>query len=336
MGNKNVFDNISMNYEYMNKMMVKEIKLASEHNGLTGSFREDMWLDFFRRIVPKKFALSKGVIIIDSKGNSSKEVDICIYDEQYTPYVFQYNNLKFIPIEAVAVAIQCKSTSIDDKDLKEWSKSIKRLQSNCSGIARMATGHTIQATNQTQKKTTPIIILTSLFENPKNKKESVEIERLRNYYDFILSLEIDEKDEIKEEKFKLTVNYENNSLGWWSEKLNNNKYNTKIDLSEENYDKEENKVMPISLIGSIDDNTYDILEKKLNLFYKIKKIKERDTKVYSSKVTLKDFRVEGNDILSLNLQLNQLLMLLNNPMLFPHYAYAKVFNTFIEKNAIKI
>lgn len=327
MGNKNVFDNIRMNYEYMNKMMVKEIRLASEHDGLTGSFREDMWLDFFRRIVPKKFALSKGVIIIDSKGNSSKEVDICIYDEQYTPYVFLYNNLKFIPIEAVAVAIQCKSTSIGEKVLKEWSKSIKRLQSNCSGIARMATGHTIQATNQTQKKTTPIIILTSLFENPINKEESVRIERLRNYYDFILSIE---NDKIKMEEFKLTVNYENNSLGWWSEKLNNSSYNSEIDLDNEkkDYDNVENRQMSISLLGSIDYTTYDILnkEKKLKLEVETKKINGRDVKVYSSKVTLKDFRVEGNDILSLNLQLNQLLMLLNNPMLFPHYAYAKVFN----------
>lgn len=41
--------------------------------------------------------------------------------------------------------------------------------------------------------------------------------------------------------------------------------------------------------------------------------------------TLADLRVQGNDLLSLNLQLNQLLMLMNNPMLFPHFAYAKLF-----------
>ncbi|MFC7561502.1 hypothetical protein ACFQY3_24870 [Paenibacillus farraposensis] len=29
--------------------------------------------------------------------------------------------------------------------------------------------------------------------------------------------------------------------------------------------------------------------------------------------------------MTLNFQLNQLLMLLNNPMLFPHFAYAKAF-----------
>lgn len=35
---------------------------------------------------------------------------------------------------------------------------------------------------------------------------------------------------------------------------------------------------------------------------------------------------EEVSILSLNLKLNQLLMLINNPPLFPHYAYAQMFN----------
>lgn len=46
--------------------------------------------------------------------------------------------------------------------------------------------------------------------------------------------------------------------------------------------------------------------------------------------TLSQFRVqqEGEDIslLSFNFQLNQLLMLINNPMLFPHLGYVKMFN----------
>lgn len=41
--------------------------------------------------------------------------------------------------------------------------------------------------------------------------------------------------------------------------------------------------------------------------------------------TLAELKIEGNYLLSLNLQLNQLLMLINNPMLFPHFAYAKIF-----------
>ena len=47
-------------------------------------------------------------------------------------------------------------------------------------------------------------------------------------------------------------------------------------------------------------------------------------------IKLADYEVtrlgEKVNLLTLNLQLNQLLMLINNPMLFPHIAYAEMFN----------
>jgi hypothetical protein len=47
--------------------------------------------------------------------------------------------------------------------------------------------------------------------------------------------------------------------------------------------------------------------------------------------TLKDLEVPRNALLTLNFQLNQLLMLINNPMLFPHLAYAKAFREIVEE-----
>ena len=49
------------------------------------------------------------------------------------------------------------------------------------------------------------------------------------------------------------------------------------------------------------------------------------------KITLTDLEIEGNPFLSLNLQLNQLIMLINNPMLFPHLAYTERFNSIADK-----
>lgn len=42
-------------------------------------------------------------------------------------------------------------------------------------------------------------------------------------------------------------------------------------------------------------------------------------------MTLDRLQINGNSILSLTFQLNQLLMLINNPMLFPHQKYAELF-----------
>lgn len=53
------------------------------------------------------------------------------------------------------------------------------------------------------------------------------------------------------------------------------------------------------------------------------------------KYKLDAFRVmkggEEVSLLSLNLQLNQLLMLINNPILFPHLSYAEMFNKVDQK-----
>ena len=41
---------------------------------------------------------------------------------------------------------------------------------------------------------------------------------------------------------------------------------------------------------------------------------------------------EENVLMSLIFQLNQLLMVINNPMFFPHHAYAECFNEFLTQS----
>lgn len=276
-----LFQKLHENYINMNKMMVEEMELSSTHCVTTGSFREEMWFKFFRSIIPKKFSLERGVIIIDSDGNVSKEIDIAVFDEQYTPYVFQYNNLKFIPIEALAVAIECKSTSLNSSKIKKWCKSLNNLKSNSSGIARMTASYCSSNTNPTQKRTRPILILACLLKNC-----TVGLEELKQYFDFILSESSDEKIF----RFKVDLRYEDENLRFWGNYLNGKEANT--------------------------DNKLDRTEGQL-------------------RKTLRELRITDNPILTLNLQLNQLLMLLNNPMLFPHYAYADAFNKYINKKQIE-
>ena len=294
---KAVFGKIHKNYQYLNKMMVEEMEIASEHNGLTGDFREQMWMKLFRNIIPQKFSMAQGVMIIDSQGNISKEVDIAVYDEQYTPYVFQYNTLKFIPIEAVAVVIECKSTNPNQDELKKWADAIEKLETRSSGIARMATGYSCGITNPSQLRTRPIKILATIrtykTEEPmKNIKE-----KLGDHFDFI----IQEQGQRQNREFKVLIKNEDKTLGWWGQILNgtgDEEYLKIKDMDKCQLNKAD--------FGELDFEGIDLL-----------------------KNTLQNLRVEENELLSFNLQLNQLLMILNNPMLFPHFAYAKRFNEII-------
>jgi len=304
MGNdkKDVFEKIYKNYCFLNKMMVEEMDIASTHSNITGNYREEMWIKLFRSIIPKKFSMAQGVMIIDSEGNVSNEVDIAVYDEQYTPYVFNYNTLKFIPIEAVAVVIECKSTSYNLEKLEDWAKAIDKLITNPTGIARFAPGFSCGITNATQSRTRPLKILTAIKGLKEEQSFEYLKEKLSDSFDFII---MQKKQTGESNLFELLTLRENKSLGWWGNYLNTNNSNGDDDL-------------PLAISGRAKG-----IEKIEHLTFC-----SCGTNILNK---LSDLKVKDNPLLTLNLQLNQLLMLINNPMLFPHLAYAKHFNKIAER-----
>ncbi|MFC3787395.1 DUF6602 domain-containing protein [Paenibacillus sp. GCM10012307] len=330
--NKNLlFDDIHKNYSHMNQMMRNEMYMASKHQGLTGNFREEMWMKFFRSIIPRKYSLAQGVLIIDSEGKISKEVDIAVYDETYTPYIFQYNTLKFIPIEAVAVVIECKSTGYDPKALKEWDKRIKDLKPCRTGIARMVQGYVVGLTNGSQTRTRPITILATLKKYVHESTENNIMKDLGEIFDFVI---LDKQG--NDPMFEVKVNYEDQSIGWWGEYLNEGLADvTKKEdplLSLQHVDNCQQIEQKNNRKMTDDEKAKHRKEEAAKLNKKHKELHFNDQLRMTKK--LSDLKVDGNPLLTLNLQLNQLLMLLNNPMLFPHFAYAVAFNRDIKK-AIK-
>lgn len=313
--NKEVIEKIKENYNYINKIICGELNLSSAHNGLSGSCREDFWTNFFRGIIPQKFAMEKGVIIIDSFGNRSKEVDIAIIDNQYTPYVFNYGNLKFIPIEAVAIVIECKSSEWNKDSVIEWSKTINKLESVSAGIVRIVQGNAISATTISQKQTTPIKILASMRKNPKDST----IKDIETNFDFILNYKSDKNGEFE---LEYKVPNESKKLGWWSEKLNNHK------ITDERNEIEDKG---IKINVNVQSDEAKKIETYVDKYFSEKERKKRneDSSFHNGELkiesTLADLKIENNILLSFNFQINQLLMLINNPMPFPHFAYAKLF-----------
>ena len=132
---------IAQNYKKLEASIVSQLcMLTSNHQLTTGTYKESIWMDLFRTIIPQKFCIAQGVFIIDSYEGISNEVDLAIYDEMYTPYIFNYGKIKFIPIEAVAVAVQCKSRNITSDDVIKWSKRIKELKPSVDSILRIISG----------------------------------------------------------------------------------------------------------------------------------------------------------------------------------------------------
>jgi hypothetical protein len=265
--NNNIGANILENSKLMEDLIAAQLNMINKHSTTIGNLRETIWQEMFKKIIPKKFIIVHSVFIIDSNNNVSHEVDLAIMDEMYTPYIFQHENMKFVPIEAVAVVIECKSSSQDKDSLIKWSEAIKALETCPENITRTANFISFEAP-KTQPATRPIQILCRLNNDSK--------EDLKKYFDCIISV-VDSE---------MAIHFNKDDLYSWFKELNI--YNKPDDL--EKNDKEK------------------LQEKKLS-----------------------NYVIEGHPLLSLNFQLNQLLMLINNPMPFPHLAYAKMFNEIAEK-----
>ena len=195
--NEIVIKEIKMNYEKMEKSIVEELFITVNNHHLTaGTFREKVWKELFESIIPKKFTIEQGAFLIDTKGNVSNETDLVIFDEQYIPYVLKNKNIKFIPIEAVLLVVQCKSTVMKSNDIKKWEKSIDKLKTNGSGIAGTATPAVLMANGIREIK--PLKVICGLFD------KNVKIENYTS--DIIIYAESTKIENGKESKNKkLTI-----------------------------------------------------------------------------------------------------------------------------------
>lgn len=279
-----VVENIRENYQSLEGMISKQLFMGNElHGPTTGSFREEIWAGLFGQILPKKFVIEQSAFIIDSEEGISKEIDLVIMDEMYTPYIFRYGKLKFIPIEAVAAVVECKSQSINERSVKEWGAEIKKLRTAKESVARLANMITKGPTG-TQLSTRPIRILCALDQNI-----SAEIKEI---FDFVL---LAANKNLEKTYIKVLSNKAFNNLYEWFKALNF--YDVNEADMEEHIDKSRSRIDKAEL-EKIKMDEYQVLDKE------------------SRPISLMTF----------NFQLNQLLMLINNPMLFPHRAYVKLFS----------
>ncbi|GIP19708.1 hypothetical protein J40TS1_53500 [Paenibacillus montaniterrae] len=288
--NIKLIKNIKHNYSQLERSIVEQLFMKHDlHGGTVGSAREDIWRQLFEVIIPKKFVIEQSVFIIDSTGNVSHEVDLAILDETYTPYIFRYGRLKFIPIEAVAVVIECKSQSINAERISGWQESIQNLQTAKESITRLAASVSFEAV-ATQQSTRPIRILCAL-------KNQV-IDEVQKDFDFvILADQINLDNEVKS---TIKIEYKDQTLLEWFDSLNfHNLEYEKVCKSEEE----------LSRSKAWREKLQDITLSK----YMITDNKSTDQPI-------------SHSLLSFNFQFNQLLMLINNPILFPHRAYVAMFN----------
>ncbi|WP_245545448.1 DUF6602 domain-containing protein [Fluviicola taffensis] len=103
------------------------------HPGSKGDALENAWIEWLRAYLPNRYSVDKA-IVIDHEGNTSHQMDIVIYDNWFTPFIFTQNGFHYIPAEGVYAVFEVKPDikgNVDDQTYIEYAankiESVRKL-----------------------------------------------------------------------------------------------------------------------------------------------------------------------------------------------------------------
>jgi hypothetical protein len=92
-----------------------ETRNASGHPGFKGESFEEHFQSFLRKYLPKGLDIPTG-ILVDAKGNSSRQLDVIISDGLKIPIFYSSGERRVIPVEGAYAVIEVKA-NLDTKEL---------------------------------------------------------------------------------------------------------------------------------------------------------------------------------------------------------------------------
>jgi len=110
--------------------MISKAKFSSVLNHPTdqGDNSEQSWIDWFNEYLPKRYKAAKATVI-DSKGDTSQQIDLVLYDAQYSYLAFNQNDILYIPAESVYAVFEIKQDLCKEHMIYagEKAESVRRL-----------------------------------------------------------------------------------------------------------------------------------------------------------------------------------------------------------------
>ncbi|RVH17258.1 DUF6602 domain-containing protein [Sinorhizobium meliloti] len=95
---------------HLHKRIEQRLASAREsliHTGTKGDASEAIWLDLLKTYLPTRYSVTKGHVC-DSKDNFSDQIDIIVYDRQYSPLIFTIEGQTIVPAESVYAVFEAK------------------------------------------------------------------------------------------------------------------------------------------------------------------------------------------------------------------------------------
>lgn len=82
---------------------------AFSHPGTKGDASESVWLELFETYLPQRYQATSAHVV-DSDGTFSEQIDVVVFDRQYSPFIFNFQGQKVIPAESVYGVFEAKQS----------------------------------------------------------------------------------------------------------------------------------------------------------------------------------------------------------------------------------
>ena len=108
------------------KQRLDIVRQSFEHPGAKGNASENVWLEILKSFLPMRYQVDSAHIV-DSNGRFSEQIDIVVYDRQYSPLIFRYAGELIIPAESVYAVFEAKQT-ISAKEVRYACKKVRSVR----------------------------------------------------------------------------------------------------------------------------------------------------------------------------------------------------------------
>lgn len=96
-------------YSVLQDEMISKANFTTALNHPTdkGDNAEENWITWFKAYFPKRYKASKATVI-DSNGSLSDQIDVVLYDAQYSYLAFNRSGILYVPAESVYAVFEIK------------------------------------------------------------------------------------------------------------------------------------------------------------------------------------------------------------------------------------
>lgn len=89
---------------------LETVRKSFGHPGTKGDASESVWIELLNKYLPERYRAATAHVV-DSEGKFSEQIDVVIFDRQYSPFIFHYEGQVIVPAESVYAVFEAKQVS---------------------------------------------------------------------------------------------------------------------------------------------------------------------------------------------------------------------------------